>query len=436
MSARWAKALAGVALGALAFALTTLSGATPSLAEGRLDAFRRLRAEGLAAAKAGDMAAAQARLSEAVTTMPSHPGAILLLARLKAADDPAGAVTLLARHAAMGLAHNASADPALKALTERPDYAPVAARVAANRQPVGALKPVADFAGPILAESVAYDARTGRLLISQIHARRIVAIDKDGKVSDFTAPADDVWGVFGIAIDAKRRILWALTAATPQARGVAAADLGATALLRIDLDSGKVLARHAPPADGTKRQLGDLTVGPDGAVYAANSLGGEIWRLEPGAKALDRLVSSPELGSPQGLALAADGKHLLVADYSSGLHVIDLASGAVSPVAIPPDVTLLGIDGLARAGQTLIAVQNGVAPQRLLRLWPTPDGKRLTRVETLAASLPDLDEPTSGAMRGDDFVFVARSQWTDFGDDGLKTAEPKAARVMGIAIPR
>jgi len=429
MSARWAKALASAAVGALAFCLTT-----PSLAEGRLDAFRRLRAEGLAAAKAGDMAAAQARVSEAVTTMPSHPGAIMLLARLKAADDPAGAVALLARHAAMGLTHNASADPALKALTERPDYAPVAARVAANRKPVGALKPVADFAGPVLAESVAFDPNTGRLLVSHIHGRRIVAVDRDGAVSDFTAPADDVWGVFGIAIDPKRRILSALTAATPQARGVAAADLGATVLLRIDLDTGKVLARHAPPADATKRQLGDLTVGPDGAVYASNSLGREIWRLEPGAKALDRLVSSPELGSPQGLALTADGKHLLVADYSSGLHVIDLASGAVTPVAIPPDVTLLGVDGLARAGQTLIAVQNGVAPQRLLRLWPTPDGKRLTRVETLAANLPELDEPTSGAMRGDDFVFVARSQWTDFGDDGLKTETPAAARVMAITI--
>lgn len=431
MSARWAKALAGVALGALAFSVTT-----PSLAEGRLDAFRRLRAEGLAAAKAGDMAAAQARVSEAVTTMPSHPGAILLLARLKAADDPAAAVALLARHAAMGLIHNASADPALKALTDRPDYAPVAARVAANRKPVGALKPVADFAGPVLAESVAFDARTSRLLVSQIHARRIVAIDRDGAVSNFTAPADDVWGVFGIAIDARRRVLWALTAATPQAKGVATADLGATALLRIDLDTGKILARHAPPADGTKRQLGDLTVGPDGAVYAANALGGEIWRLEPGAKALDRLVSSPELGSPQGLALAADGKHLLVADYSSGLHVIDLASGAVSPVAALPDVTLLGVDGLARAGQSLIAVQNGVAPQRLLQLWPTPDGKRLTRVETLTANLPDLDEPTSGALRGADFVFVARSQWTDFGDDGLKTGEPEPARIRVIAIPR
>lgn len=431
MSAPWAKALASVAFGALAFALTT-----PSLAEGRLDAFRRLRAEGLAAAKAGDMATAQARLSEAVTTMPSHPGAILLLARLKAADDPAAAVALLARHAAMGLIHNAAADPALKTLAERPDYAPVAARVAANRKPVGALKPVKDFADPVLAESVAHDSKTGRLLVSQIHTRRIIAVGRDGKVSDFTTAANDVWGVFGIAIDAKRRILWALTAATPQAKDVAAADLGATALLRIDLDTGKVLARHAPPADGTKRQLGDLIVGPDGAVYASNSLGGEIWRLEPGAKALDRLVSSPELGSPQGLALAADGKHLLVADYSSGLHVIDLANGAATPVAIPADVTLLGVDGLVRAGQTVIAVQNGVVPQRLLRLWPTPDGKRLTRVETLAANLPDLDEPTSGAMRGDGFVFVARSQWTDFGDDGLKTAEPKPARIRAIAIPR
>jgi sugar lactone lactonase YvrE len=431
MSARWARTLAGVALGALALTLTT-----PSLAEGRLDAFRRLRAEGLAAARAGDMATAQTRISAAVTIMPSHPGAILLLARLKAADDPQGAVALLARHAAMGLVHDSIADPALKALTGRTDYAPVAARVATNQLPVGTLQPVMDFAGPVLAEGVAFDATTGRLLVSQIHARRIVAIGKDGRVSDFTRPADDLYGVFGMAIDARRRTLWALTAAVPQARGVAASDLGATALLRLDLDTGKVLARYAPPADGTRRQLGDLITGDDGAVYASNSLGGEVWRLKPGSSQLDRLISSPELGSPQGLALTADGKHLLVADYSSGLHRIDLASGELSGVATPPDVTLVGVDGLVRAGQTLIAVQNGVAPQRVLRLWPTADGRRLTKVKVLASGQPDLDEPTSGTMRGDDFVFVARSQWTDFGDEGPGTREPPAARVMAIKVPR
>lgn len=429
MSARWARAFSGAVLAALGLLL-----AVPARAEGRLEAFRRLRAEGVAAARAGDTALARTRIEAAVALMPAHPGALILLARLKVADDPAAAVAVLARHAGLGLVHDAGADPSLKSLTVRDDYAPVAARLAANRAATGRPNGVASLEGPVLAEGVAHDPRTGRLLVSQVHGRKIVTIGGDGAISAFTAPADDVWGVFGLAADPSRRTLWALTAATPQARDIPADLLGATALLRIDLDTGQVLARHVPSADGVKRQFGDLALGPDGAVYVSNSLGGEVWRLKPGAGALDRLVASPEIGSAQGLAVTADAAHLVVADYSSGLHRIDLASGAETAVETPADLTLLGVDGLVRDGDGLIVVQNGVNPQRILRLALSPDGARVTAATVLAANLPQLDEPTGGAMLDGRFVFVARSQWSDFGDDGLKTPAPAPAQIVSVQV--
>lgn len=426
MSARWANRLV---LGGLALLI-----AAPSFAEGRLPAFYRLRRESAAAVRAGDPALARTRLSEASALMPAHPGVLLGLARLTAPQDPAATVALIDRYARFGFFLDIAADKALGPLAARPDFAPVAERLAANRQPIGTLKPVATLAGAPLAEGVAYDPKRKRLLVSQVHGRRIVALAADRTATDFTPPSDDLWSVFGIIADPSRRTLWALTSATDQTKDLKPEAKGATALLRIDLDTGKVLARHAPPTDGAKRQLGDLTVGPDGAVYASNSLGGEVWRLKPGATALDLLVRSEEMGSAQGLALSPDGKALLVADYPSGLHRIDLASHEVTAVETPADLSLIGTDGVLVDGKSLIVIQNGVSPQRVLRLWPSADSRRIERAEALATNLPDLDEPTGGVMRGRDLVFVARSQWSDFGDDGKPRDGLAPARIVSLRI--
>jgi sugar lactone lactonase YvrE len=426
MSARWAKRFA---LGGFALLI-----AAPAFAEGRLPAFFRLRREAAAAVRAGDAALARTRMSEALALAPTHPGVLLGAARLTAPQDPVGAVALVDRYARLGLFFDIAADKTLAPLAARPDFTAVAERLAANRKPGGQLSPVATLPGAPLAEGVAYDPKRKRLLVSQVHGRKIVAVAADGTVSDFTPASDDLWSVFGIAADPKGRTLWALSSATDQTKDITPEAKGATALLRIDLDTGRILARHATPADGTKRQLGDLTLAADGTVYASNSLGGEIWRLKPGAKDLDLLVRSEEIGSAQGLATSPDGKALLVADYPSGLHRIDLATAEVTPVTLPADLSLIGADGVLRDGRALIVVQNGVTPQRVLRLSVSPDGHRVERAEVLAANLPDLDEPTGGVMRGRDFVFVARSQWSDFGPTGQPRDGLAPAKVMSLRI--
>lgn len=426
MSARWARRFA---LGGLALLI-----AAPALAEGRLPMVFRLRREATAAVRAGDGALARARMTEALALIPTHPGVLLSAARLTAPLDPAGAVALVERYARLGFFLDITADETLALLAARPDFTDVAERLAANREPVGQLAPIAALPGAPLAEGVAYDPKRERLLVSQVHGRKIVAVATDGTVSDFTPAADDLWSLFGIVADPQARALWALTSATDQTRDLAPEARGPTALLRIDLDTGKVLARHAPPDDGTKRQLGDLTLAPDGTIYAANSLGGEIWRLKPHAKDLDLLVRSEEIGSAQGLAISPDGKALLVADYPSGLHRIDLATAEVTSVALPADLSLIGADGVLRDGEALIVVQNGVTPQRVLRLSISPDGREVGRAEVLAANLPDLDEPTGGVLRGRDFVFVARSQWSDFGPNGQPRDRLAPAKVMSLRI--
>lgn len=56
-------------------------------------------------------------------------------------------------------------------------------------------------------------------------------------------------------------------------------------------------------------------------------------------------------------------------------------------------------------------MQNGVAPQRVVRLRLTSDLKRVERLEVLEANNPLFDEPTLGAVVKDNFYFIANSQW-------------------------
>ena len=66
------------------------------------------------------------------------------------------------------------------------------------------------------------------------------------------------------------------------------------------------------------------------------------------------------LFSPQTPVLAADGKRLLVPEYSLGIAVIDLTgTGNVTELRHPDNIAVTGLDGMHLVGDSLIGVQNG-----------------------------------------------------------------------------
>lgn len=416
-----------------AVALVGAAAWAQSAPEGSVAAFRRLRAEGVAAINSGDMDVATRKLAEADALVPNHPGLTLLRAKLEAAQDhlPA-AMALVGRYASFGLSTDVTADAVLERMAVETDFAPTLRQLNANAAPVGKLEIVGSVEGAFLAEGIAWDARGKRWLISGVHERTVVSVKNDKRLTRFLRADADTDGVQGLALDAGRGVLWAGSSGLPQTKDLPAAHKGRAGLLKIDLASGRLLARYdAPAAPGDAgRAFGDLTVGPDGTVYISDSITGEIWRLAPGASALERLVAAGAMGSPQGLVVTPDGKRLIVADYSSGLNVVEIATGAVSRLPVPANASLLGTDGLISDGADLIAFQNGVAPQRVVRLKLDAAATRVESWTVLAANLPNLEEPTSGVVVGDDLVFVGRSQWSDFTDEGPLRRNPPGPAVI------
>ncbi|HEV7354243.1 MAG TPA: hypothetical protein VGN74_14065 [Brevundimonas sp.] len=435
-----ACALAAPGPVALAWPAAADPAAVAQAEEGDVAAFRRLRAEGLAAAAAGDLDLAAARLAEADLRIDNHPGLIQLRARIAAARGQTDeALRLVRRYAATGLVFNLERDRALSALAGAPGHAEAAAALAANLAPVGEgrLSSMARLEGPVIAEGLVRDAARGRWLVSQVRGRAIVALADDGVVTPLLAGDASIGAAIGLALDPGTDSLWATTA--PLAPAVHGLPEGAArpepALLQLDAATGAVRARFGAPAGVTDFDPGDLLLAADGALYVADSTGGAIYRLPSGGTSLEVWVPAGQLGSPQGMVTTTDGAALIVADYSSGLWRIDRRSGAAIRLPAPAEASLIGLDGLVADGTVLYAIQNGAMPQRILRLTLAADASGVATVEVLAANLPQLDAPTTGLVHDGELVFVARSQWSDFTADGAQaTPDPAPAILARLAL--
>jgi sugar lactone lactonase YvrE len=170
-------------------------------------------------------------------------------------------------------------------------------------------------------------------------------------------------------------------------------------------------------------------------VYVADGDGG-VYVLKPGAKSLELLTPAGELHSAQGLALSADGRYLYVADYGGGLYAYDLQGRRLLRVHAPADVCVYGIDGMLRHGRDLVATQNGVQPQRVVRYKLDGSGLAIASAEVLAANNESLPEPTLLTTAGRALYLVANSQWSRFDDQGrpLAGAVLHAPRIVKLAL--
>ncbi len=342
---------------------------------------------------------------------PGHVPTLYNLALARALNGKdAEALAALAQAAELGLILELPDAPELQALRQSPGYKAHLERVRSLSALHGHGSVAFRLEDPrFFPEGLAHDSKTGAWFLGSVHQRKIVRRDAEGKLTEFVAEGrDGLCSVLGLLCDSERRRLWATSNGIPQTRKVTESELDTAALYCFDLDSGALLNKVALPG---KHNLGDLAQAANGDLYASDASGSGIYRLPLDGNALELFASSPWLASAQGLAFSADGALLYVADYTFGPLVIDSASREVRQLPCDVPLAITGLDGLARHGQSLIAVQNGTRPHRIVRYRLADDGRRISAVETLLANSPEFDEPTLGLVVGDAYYLVANGQW-------------------------
>jgi tetratricopeptide (TPR) repeat protein len=390
--------------------------------------------DGLAAARAGDTAAAITKLEDAAKLRPDYPRLQLNLARLYAQmeryDD---AYAALQRLADMGLSISVVTDRSLSPLQDFQHFHNLIARLGAAQPPVGNVSTTSIPGVTGILEGLLVDS-AGTWYFSDVRNRCIWRRDLDGTLRRFTAADAGLDGVFKLALSPDRKVLWASTAAVGVMTGAPAGEGSRSALVALDFATGRVLARHAAPADGRQHLLGDFLFGADGAIFATDSDAPVIWRLPPGGQALEPWLESDDFLNLQGLAFSADGRTLFVADYSNGLWRIDVGTKKKSLLVAPANATFFGIDGLFATPGGLIAIQNGTHPQRVLLLDVPASSSKSPAARTLALGHGAMTDLSLGTVEGNRFHFIADSGWALFDPAPEKAPPPRAVTVYSIAF--
>ena len=313
---------------------------------------------------------------------------------------------------------------AVVALTATPAAAQVASRVVRSA-PDSTFWP----------EGVDHDPTTGSYYLGGVRHGSVMRIDSLGRAKTFWSSQERLGSVLGVRVDARRRSLWITTSGIPQLESFIPSDTAKSSLIELSMDDARVLRRWDIKATAGN-VLGDLAIGPDGDVFVTDSKHPRLYRLRPAAEGLD-VYSSPLFRSLQGLAPAADGRTLFLADYSQGLLRVDLASGNVTKIGDAPGASSRGCDGIALHSQSLICVQNGASPARIMRFALDADGTAITKAEIIDRNSAIADEPTIGTMVGDEFVYVANSQWEKHDNAGvlLKGARLRGPILLGVKVP-
>lgn len=395
-------------------------------------------------AKAKDWPGAHDILTQIGHELPAPtPRFLLLNATVEMhLDHKTEAIKWLEKYAATGLNFDLTQPGNMKPLSDEEAGKKLIAQMKENSKPIAKTELVCSLPqADIMPEDIAYMKglslkSEGSFIVSSIqhHSLYRVTLPKSGgkecAMQELQLPADAKhWPTLAVSFDPTRQALWVTASAMPGFSGFPKEDSGKAELLEVDPASGKVLRRFALAANGPA-VLGDMSVTADGTVYVTDSIGGGVYRLHGDLETAKLEKIADGLFSPQTPVLARDGKRLFIADYSMGVAVITLpAAGAPAKVSYlphPENIAVVALDGLYLDGDSLIGIQNGTDPERIIRLQLNHAQTEITGAEIIEQASDRMGDPTHAVPVDGWFYVSANVGWNKVNDDTGKLKDGAA----------
>lgn len=242
-------------------------------------------------------------------------------------------------------------------------------------------------------------------LASSIRSKKIVAFDSKGNCTDWFS--DLRYSVFALKTDPKQQYLWVSTSAMPVMNGFDAAMDGQNQILKIDIKSKKIVGSYSMQG---KHVFGDLVLGKNGEVYISDSVEPLIYKITGDQIELWKDLKGSAYNL-QGLAFNADGSQLFIADYLKGILAVSVRDGSSSWLQFPEGTTSKGIDGLVFYKNSLIAIQNGCIPIRVVQYQLDPKSSQIVNFRVLDNNRDVFNEPALASVSRGKLYFFANSPW-------------------------
>ena len=369
-----------------------------------------------AAYKKGDYPLYYEMIMGANKIHPYHQGILYEVARAAAlVNKPDEAMKYLSKAVHIDASFD-MANPDFKSLINRADY-----KALLNTQK--------DLKAPVIhsdtasiihdrqlhVETVAPGEVPGKFYLASVRQRKIVSIDKDGAVKNFTTTGQDgLAAVLGLRIDPYRQVLWACS--SPMEEMEQTATPGQSAVYKYDLKTKKLIKKYPLADPDMSCVFGDMCSDQKGGFFVSDSKNNIIFRTNERTGITDDFFTSPLFWNIQGIALAPGGTYLFIADYIKGVFRLNVATKELIQLSWEGEGSLKSIDGLLFYKNSLIAIQNGLNPMRVTRYFLNDTMDKLTSQLVIDNNHPAFNEPTNGYVAGDVLYYVAKSQWSGYDD--------------------
>jgi len=264
----------------------------------------------------------------------------------------------------------------------------------------------------LIPEGIAYDPADETFYLGSLQKCKIVRIDRDHNVSDFTKPGQDgLVPVLGMKVDADRRILWAISSYGYYNADIPRELMGTSGVFKYDLETGKLLKKYMLPQK-ENRFLNDLALHSNGDVYVTDSKIPAVYLI---STEQDRIVKFCDLSMyPNGIDFSPNETKLFIA--GSGIGVLDLSTKEFTRLKHPQRMYPTG-DGLYYYKNSLIAIQNA-GFRKITQFFLNEARDEIVDSRPLEAYHPLFNMPTTGVLVGNQFYYIANSQIRAYDDKG------------------
>jgi len=317
--------------------------------------------------------------------------------------------------------------PDFAAVRTQPRFKTILAGMATNSRPhTGAVRAFSIPDPGLVPEDIDYDAQRRRFFLTSVLEKKIVTLDAAGRLALF-ARGPDGWPMLALKIDARRGLVWVTEVALNGFDNVPKRDWGRSAILCYSLGNNALVRRIEGPR---KSELGDMALAPNGDALVSDGGGGGVYRVR-GSHAAPERIDQGDFISPQTPAYVPGGRQAFVPDYARGIGRVDLDTGRVRWIPMEDRFALEGIDGLYFRDGSLIAVQNGTAPERVVVFGLDATLARVVSERPIQSATASID-PTHGVIVGHAFYYIENSGWNELDDRGNRrpNATLTPARIM------
>ena len=217
---------------------------------------------------------------------------------------------------------------------------------------------------------LAYDSASKRFVLGDRRDNKLIVADEVfNHVNDLISATSGGFGrLSAVEIDTRRGDLW-----------VSSSDGNGASIHKLQLVSGRVLARLDMPASLQPIAIGDFAVLDSGALMLLDSQRGRLLRVKGVSGPFDPAIDLHLTGATS--IAPADGRVYVA--HEQGLSVVETATGRVTAVSAPAGASLSGLRRIRWSQGMLLGLQEQGDVARVIRIRLTRRGQGATAVEPL-----------------------------------------------------